>query len=54
MSDLPHFDDEGQSRMVDVGDKVATHRVARAGSRPDVARDATTDPGPQGPKRRCS
>ena len=30
MSDLPHFDDDGQSRMVDVGDKAVTLRMARA------------------------
>ncbi len=30
MSDLPHFDDDGRSRMVDVGDKVETRRVACA------------------------
>jgi len=31
MSDrLTHFDDQGASRMVDVGGKPATHRVARA------------------------
>ena len=30
MSDLPHFDDAGRSRMVDVGEKAETHRVARA------------------------
>lgn len=31
MSDLPHFDDRGQARMVDVGRKGDTHRVAIAG-----------------------
>jgi cyclic pyranopterin phosphate synthase len=30
MSDLTHFDDRGASRMVDVGDKAETHRVAVA------------------------
>lgn len=30
MSDLPHFDDAGHSRMVDVGQKAVTHRIARA------------------------
>lgn len=30
MSDLTHFDDTGASRMVDVGEKDVTHRVARA------------------------
>ncbi len=30
MSELTHFDDQGASRMVDVGGKSATRRVARA------------------------
>jgi cyclic pyranopterin phosphate synthase len=30
MSKSSHFDDKGASRMVDVGDKAITHRVARA------------------------
>ncbi len=30
MSDLCHFDDSGASRMVDVGDKPVTRRLARA------------------------
>lgn len=30
MSPLTHFDESGASRMVDVGDKAETHRVARA------------------------
>lgn len=30
MSDLTHFDEQGASRMVDVGDKSITRRVARA------------------------
>ncbi|HEY2148571.1 MAG TPA: cyclic pyranopterin monophosphate synthase MoaC, partial [Pirellulales bacterium] len=30
MSDLTHFDDRGQSRMVDVGDKPLSQRMARA------------------------
>jgi len=30
MTDLTHFDETGASRMVDVGDKPVTHRVARA------------------------
>lgn len=30
MTDLPHFDDDGQARMVDVGAKPVTHRVAKA------------------------
>jgi cyclic pyranopterin phosphate synthase len=33
MSDLTHFDETGASRMVDVGDKPATARVARASGR---------------------
>jgi cyclic pyranopterin phosphate synthase len=31
--DLTHFDDQGASRMVDVGDKSVTSRVARASGR---------------------
>ncbi|ACZ39862.1 cyclic pyranopterin monophosphate synthase MoaC [Sphaerobacter thermophilus] len=30
MSELTHFDERGQARMVDVGDKAETHRVAIA------------------------
>ena len=30
MSDFTHFDDDGAARMVDVGSKQATHRVAKA------------------------
>ncbi len=30
MSELTHFDEQGASRMVDVGEKPITHRVARA------------------------
>ncbi len=30
MSELTHFDAQGQARMVDVGDKAETHRVATA------------------------
>jgi cyclic pyranopterin monophosphate synthase len=30
MSDLTHFDDQGASRMVNVGDKPVSHRLARA------------------------
>ena len=33
MSDLTHFDDQGQSRMVDVGEKPVTARMARASGR---------------------
>jgi cyclic pyranopterin phosphate synthase len=32
-NDLSHFDDQGASRMVDVGDKPVTSRVARASGR---------------------
>src|SRR5262245_3365295 len=32
-SDLTHFDDQGASRMVDVGDKQVTQRTARASGR---------------------
>lgn len=32
MSDLTHFDDRGASRMVDVGEKAVTSRMARAES----------------------
>src|SRR6187455_3221436 len=32
-SDLTHFDDQGASRMVDVGNKPVTMRMARAGGR---------------------
>lgn len=33
MADLTHFDDHGASRMVDVGEKAVTTRVARAEGR---------------------
>jgi len=33
MGNLSHIDEEGRARMVDVGDKPATLRVARAGGR---------------------
>src|SRR5262245_46709322 len=33
MADLTHFDDSGASRMVDVGDKPVTARMARASCR---------------------
>jgi cyclic pyranopterin phosphate synthase len=33
MAKLTHFDDEGASRMVDVGEKQPTHRIARASGR---------------------
>ncbi len=31
MAELTHFDESGRARMVDVGDKEATHRIAVAG-----------------------
>ena len=31
MSELTHFDERGRARMVDVGEKEATHRIAVAG-----------------------
>jgi cyclic pyranopterin phosphate synthase len=36
-SELTHFDDQGASRMVDVGDKPVTPRVARASARVRMA-----------------
>ncbi len=42
MSDLTHFDAEGGSRMVDVGAKQITHRVARARGRVRM-KNATLD-----------
>ena len=33
MSELTHFDQEGQAHMVDVGAKAETHRIARASGR---------------------
>ena len=33
MKEFTHFDDEGRARMVDVGEKPATHRSARAMAR---------------------
>ncbi len=32
MAELTHFDEDGASRMVDVGEKRATRRIARAGA----------------------
>jgi len=37
MSDLSHFDERGASRMVDVGDKPVTRRMARASGRVRMA-----------------
>jgi cyclic pyranopterin monophosphate synthase len=39
MSDLSHFDDQGASRMVDVGQKAVTRRLARAAGRVRMARE---------------
>lgn len=33
MAELTHFDEAGRARMVDVGDKEETHRIAVAGGR---------------------
>ena len=40
MAELTHFDEAGRARMVDVGDKEATHRIAVAGG--TVRMEATT------------
>ena len=37
MADLTHFDEQGASRMVDVGDKPITQRMARASARVAMA-----------------
>jgi cyclic pyranopterin phosphate synthase len=37
MSTLSHFDDSGASRMVDVGEKLVTRRMARASGRVSMA-----------------
>jgi cyclic pyranopterin phosphate synthase len=37
MNRLSHFDDQGASRMVDVGEKTPTHRTARASGRVRMA-----------------
>jgi cyclic pyranopterin phosphate synthase len=39
MSDLSHFDATGASRMVDVGDKQVTRRIARASGQVRMATD---------------
>ena len=45
MGELSHFDAGGASRMVDVGDKPVSRRLARAsGRRADGRRDARLDP----------
>ncbi|MBX3593059.1 cyclic pyranopterin monophosphate synthase MoaC [Sphingomonas sp.] len=42
MSDLTHLDAAGAARMVDVGDKAETQRVATATGRIAMSRDAAT------------
>jgi cyclic pyranopterin phosphate synthase len=42
MSDLTHFDETGASRMVDVGDKPVTRRIARASGRVHMAAETLT------------
>jgi cyclic pyranopterin phosphate synthase len=37
MGDLSHFDEQGASRMVDVGEKAVTRRMARASGRVQMA-----------------
>ncbi len=37
MSDLTHFDEQGRSRMVDVGEKPVTARMARASGQGSMA-----------------
>ena len=39
MEDFTHFDDRGQARMVDVGEKAPTRRRALAGARVYVSQD---------------
>ena len=39
MEDFTHFNDQGRARMVDVGEKPATHRTALAGARVLVSRE---------------
>ena len=39
MSELTHLDQQGRARMVDVGDKAATHRVAVASGYIDMQRE---------------
>ena len=53
MSELTHFDADGQAHMVDVSAKAETHRVARAGGRdPDAPGNADADRVGQRPERR--
>jgi cyclic pyranopterin phosphate synthase len=42
MSDLTHFDSSGASRMVDVGEKQVTRRIARASSLVRMAAETLT------------
>ncbi|HKD37492.1 MAG TPA: cyclic pyranopterin monophosphate synthase MoaC [Pirellulales bacterium] len=42
MPDLSHFDDRGQSRMVDVGDKPISQRMARASGVVHMAEETLT------------
>ena len=42
MNELSHFDDDGASRMVDVGEKEVTHRVARASGLVRMAAETLT------------
>ena len=42
MSSLTHFDETGASRMVDVGDKAVTRRIARAEGWVDMAPETLT------------
>ena len=42
MNELSHFDDDGASRMVDVGAKEVTHRVARASGLVRMAAETLT------------
>ena len=56
MGPLSHFDSQGASRMVDVGDKDVTVRRARASGRVRMrAGDAAPDPRPaRSPRATCS
>jgi cyclic pyranopterin phosphate synthase len=42
MNELTHFDDAGASRMVDVGEKPVTRRIARASGRVTMAAETLT------------
>ncbi len=54
MSDLTHFDDQGASRMVDVGGKQVTRRVARASGRVHMHRETLTRLRQSGPDQMVS